>query len=141
LSYQARERFSLDSAFVGRFSSLFLAVVLVAVCQTTAQPVPTRVRALHLNTAVADAVCSRATSRAASTCVAGSGPINGYITNLQTSSPRWRAASPTNGSSLRTLRPASSAIALFTSRLRMHRGASLPVSKAKSRSRVRGDVW
>jgi len=58
---------------------------------------------------------SRATSRAASTCVRKR-TDHGYITNLQTSSPALASPpSPTNGSRYETLGAASSAIALFTS--------------------------
>ncbi len=117
---------------MGRFSSLFLAVVLVAVCQTTAQPVATPTPSPSPHTAVADAVLQSSDIPSGLNRCAGSGPIDGYITNLQTSSPALASRLTDEWQSLRTLGAASSSIALFTSDDSACTAELAAVSKAKS---------
>ena len=117
---------------MGRFSSLFLVVVLVAVCQTTAQPVPSPTPSPSPHTAVADAVLQSSDIPSGLNRCAGSGPIDGYITNLQTSSPALASRLTDEWQSLRTLGAASSSIALFTSDDSACTAELAAVSKAKS---------
>ena len=117
---------------MGRFPALVLAVVLAAVCQSTAQPVPTPTPSPSPHTAVADAVLQSSDVPTGLNLCAGSGPIDTYIANLQASSPTLAARLTDEWQSLRTLGATTSAIALFASDDSACTAELAAISKAKS---------
>src|SRR5260370_10749828 len=111
---------------------MFLAVVLMAVCQSTAQPVPSPTPSPSPHTAVADAVLQSSDVTSGLSQCAGSGPLDVYINNLQASSPALASRLTDEWQSLRTLGATSSAIALFTSDDSACTAELAAISKAKS---------
>ena len=100
---------------MGRLQALVFLVVYVAACQSTAQPLPTPTPSPSPHTAVADAVMQQADIPTGLNLCAGSGPFQGYITNLQASQPALASRLNDEWQSLRTLGAVSAAITLFTS--------------------------
>ncbi len=101
-------------------------------CQNTAQPLPTPTPSPSPHTAVADAVLQQGDIPSGLNLCAGSGPIDGYIKNLQTSQPALASRLNDEWQSLRTLGATSAAIALFTSDDSACSSELAAVSKAKS---------
>ena len=100
---------------MGRFPALVISLALLAACQSTAQSVPTPTPSPSPHTAVADAVLQQADVPAGLTLCPGSGPFDGYVTNLQASQPALASRLNDEWQSMRTLGAQTAAITLFTS--------------------------
>ena len=98
-----------------RLTALAVALALVSACQSTAQPVPTPTPSPSPHTAVADAVLQQADVPAGLNLCAGSGPFDGYVTNLHTSQPVLAGRLNDEWQSLRTQGATGASISLFTS--------------------------
>ena len=101
---------------MGRFRAILVLSVVIAACQTAApQPVPTPTPSPSPHTTVSDAVLQASDVPGGLNRCAGSGPIDAYIANLQSSSPTIASRLNDQWQSLRTLGADSAAISLFTS--------------------------
>jgi len=119
---------------VGRFPALVVAVAFLVACQSTAQPVPspTPTPSPSPHAAAADAVLQQSDVPAGLNVCTGSGPIEGYITNLQSTSPVLASRLNDEWQSLRTLGAVSAAISLFSSDDAACSAELASVSKSKS---------
>ena len=118
---------------MGRFRAILVLSVVIAACQTAApQPVPTPTPSPSPHTTVADAVLQASDVPTGLNRCAGSGPIDAYITNLQTSAPTLASRLNDQWQSLRTLGADAAAIALFTSDDSACTAELASVSKPKS---------
>jgi hypothetical protein len=100
---------------VVRFAALVGALILVTACQTNPQPVPTPTPSPSPHTATADAVLQQGDVPNGLNPCAASGPIDAYITNLQTSQAALASRLNDEWQSLRTLGATSAAMSLYTS--------------------------
>ena len=109
-------------------------VAFLAACQGNAQPVPspTPTPSPSPHTAAADAVLQQSEIPSGLNLCAGSGPIEGYITNLQASSPALASRLNDEWQSMRTLGAVSAAISLFSSDDSACSAELAAVSKSKS---------
>ena len=119
---------------MGRFPALVVAVAFLVACQSTAQPVPspTPTPSPSPHAAAADAVLQQSDVPAGLNVCTGSGPIEGYITNLQSTSPVLASRLNDEWQSLRTLGAVSAAISLFSSDDAACSAELASVSKSKS---------
>ena len=117
-----------------RNAGLVVALVALMACQSTAQPLPspTPTPSPSPHAAAADAVVQQGDVPSGLNLCAGSGPIEGYITNLQA----WQAtlASRLNDQwqSLRTLGAVSAAISLYSADNSACSAELAAVTKSKS---------
>ena len=95
---------------------MVVVVALVVACQSTAQPppIPTPTPSPTPHTAATDAVLQPSEVPSGLNVCAGSGPIEGYITNLQSTAPAIASRLTDEWQSLRTLGAVSAAISLFS---------------------------
>ena len=118
---------------MGRFRAILVLIVVIAACQTASpQPVPTPTPSPSPHTSVAEAVLQASDVPTGLNRCAGSGPIDAYITNLQSSSPTLASRLNEQWQSLRTLGADAAAISLFTSDDSACTAELASVSKAKS---------
>jgi hypothetical protein len=96
---------------------LVVAIAFLAACQSTAQPIaaPTPTPSPTPHTAPADAVLQPTDVPSDLKVCAGSGPIDGYIANLQSTSPTLASRLNDQWQSMRTLGAVSAAISLYSS--------------------------
>ena len=118
---------------MGRFRAILVLSAVIAACQTAApQPLPTPTPSPSPHTTVADAVLQASDVPTGLNRCAGSGPIDPYITNLQTSAATLASRLNDQWQSLRTLGADAAAIALFTSDDSACTAELASVSKPKS---------
>ena len=101
---------------MGRFRAILVLSAVVAACQTAVpQPVPTPTPSPSPHTTVADAVLQAGDIPTGLSLCTGSGPIDAYITGLQTSAPALASRLNDQWQSLRTLGATAAAISQYTS--------------------------
>ena len=115
-----------------RLAALVVAMVVAAVCQSTALPAPTPTPSPSPHTAVTDAVLQQSDVPGGLNVCAGSGPMDAYIANLQSSQPALAGRLNDEWQSLRTQGATGAAISLFTSDDSACSAELAAVSKAKS---------
>lgn len=115
-----------------RLTALVVALVLASVCQSAAQPVPSPIPSPSPHTAVADAVLQQGDVPGGLNPCAGSGPMDAYVTNLQSSQPALASRLNDEWQSLRTQGATGAAISLYTSDDSACSAELATVSRAKS---------
>jgi hypothetical protein len=119
---------------VGRFPAWVAAFAFVVACQSTAQsvPSPTPTPSPTPHTAAADPVLQQSDVPAGLNVCAGSGPIEGYIASLQSTSPALASRLNDEWQSLRTFGAVSAAISLYSADDSACSAELAAVSKSKS---------
>jgi len=117
---------------VVRLTALVFALVLASECQSAAQPVPSPIPSPTPHTAVTDAVLQQSDVPGGLNLCAGSGPMDAYLANLQSSQPALAGRLNDEWQSLRTQGATGAAISLYTSDDSACSAELAAVSRAKS---------
>ncbi len=115
-----------------RLTALVFALVLASECQSAAQPVPSPIPSPTPHTAVTDAVLQQSDVPGGLNLCAGSGPMDAYLANLQSSQPALAGRLNDEWQSLRTQGATGAAISLYTSDDSACSAELAAVSRAKS---------